>query len=112
MTWMPKKRNVRYESKPEGIPDYVYQEAMIAKKFYNEDWEFWVWNVSKDYNIPLPQAEDACIRGIQKAIHRVKYVYGDKIASWYERYLDMGDIFRKVNHPTYLNQLGEDTNVK
>lgn len=107
MTWMPKKRNVQYEDKPEGIPDYIYSEALTAKKFYNEDWEFWVWSEAQNHNVPLHIAEDACIRGIQKAIHRVKYVYGDQIAEWYERFLGMGDIFTKVRHPDYIKKLGD-----
>lgn len=106
MTWTPKKRNVTYSEKPEGIPEHVFQEAQLAKKFYNEDWEFWVWNEAQRNNRPLAETEDACIRGIQKAIYRIKYIYGDQIAEWYERYLDMGDIFRKVQHPEYLNKLG------
>ena len=106
MTWMPKKRNVRYEDKPEGIPDWVYTEAVTAKRFYNEMWEFWVWDVSRTDNVPLHVAEDACIRGLQKAILRVKLVYGDAVGEWYERFLDMGDIFRKVSHPEYVKKLG------
>lgn len=105
MTWMPKKRNVRYEECPEGIPPWVYTEAVTAKRFYNENWEFWVWDVSRTDNVPVHVAEDACIRGLQKAIYRVKHVYGDAIGEWYERFLDMGDIFRKVRHPDYIKKL-------
>lgn len=108
MTWMPKKRNVKYEEKPPEIPDAIYNEALAAKKFFNEDWEFWVWSESQNYNKPLAETEDACIRGIQKAILRAKFVYGDAIGEWYERYLDMGDIFRKVKHPEYQKRLGDN----
>lgn len=107
MTWMPKLRNVGHTAKPSEIPLSIYNEAVSAKRFYNEQWEFWVWEEAQRTNLPLPQVEDACIRGIQKAIHRAHLVYGDKIGKWYEEFLDMGDIFRKVNHPTYLKQLGD-----
>lgn len=107
MTWMPKKRNVGYQDQPEGIPDYIYSEALAAKKFYNEDWEFWVWSEAQRYNVPLAEAEDACIRGIQKAIFRIQFIYGSQIAKWYEEFLDMGDIFRKVSHPDYIKRLGD-----
>lgn len=105
--WIPKKRNTNYDPCPEGIPDHIYAEAKSAKKFYNEEWEFWVYQVSKDHNCSVAKAEDACIRGLQKTIFRIQFIYGDKIAKWYEEYLDLGDIFNKVNHPTYLKQLGE-----
>jgi hypothetical protein len=51
-------------------------------------------------------AEDACIRGIQKEINRLKLIYGDRVGQWFEEFLDMGDIFRKVLHPDYLPKLG------
>jgi hypothetical protein len=103
--WVPKKRNVIYEERPPEIPEWVYTEAQVAKRFYNEQWEFWVWQTSQKDNVPLHIAEDACIRGIKKEILRQYHVYGSKIGRWFEDYLDMEDIFRKVSHPTYLNQL-------
>ena len=106
MTWMPKKRNVRYQEKPDWVPDSVYSEAQCAKRFYNEDWEFWVFAESQDANVSQAVAEDACIRGLKKALNRVSYVYGPKVGKWYEEFLDMGDIFDKVKHPEYRNQLG------
>jgi hypothetical protein len=105
-SWQPKKRNIGYSEKPEGIPDAIYTEALAAKRFYNEQWEFWVWDVSRTDNVPLHVAEDACIRGLQKAINRIKFVYGDRVGEWYERFLDMGDIFQKVKHPDYIKRLG------
>ena len=112
MTWMPKARNVVFEPKPPEIPDHIYNEAMTAKRFYNEQWEFWVWTEWRDKchaegaDIPVNVVEDACIRGLKKAINRVKYVHGDAIGEWYERFLDMGDLFNKVKHPDYIKQLG------
>ena len=106
MSWRPKKRNIRYSGKPEWIPDQIYTEALSAKRFYNEDWEFWVWDVSRTDNVPLPVAEDACIRGLKKALNRVQFVYGPRVAKWYEEFLDMGGIFTKVKHPTYEKRLG------
>lgn len=100
--WTPKKRNVRYQEKPDFVPDWVYTEAVTAKKFYNEDWEFWVWNVSRDNNCSQALAEDACIRGLKKTILQMYTVYGDRIGRWYEDYLDMKDIFSKVKHPDYV----------
>ena len=104
--WVPKKRNVRYEPKPEGIPDWVYAQAVTAKRYYNEDWEMWVHMVSQRDNVPLHVAEDACIRGIKKEILRYRHVWGDAIGEWFERYLDMSDIFSKVKHPEYQKKLG------
>lgn len=106
MMWRPKVRNISYQDKPDGIPDHVFQEAQVAKRFYNENWEFWVWQESQYHNRSLNETEDACIRGIQKAINRMKHIYGPAIGDWYERYLDMGDIFRSVSQPTYENKLG------
>lgn len=103
--WMPKARNVVYQPRPPEIPEWVYDEALAAKRFYNEQWEFWVFLVSRQDNVPLNVAEDACIRGIKKEILRMYHVYGDKIGKWFEDYLDMGDIFNKVSHPIYLNKL-------
>lgn len=106
LSWRPKKRNVTYQPRPDFVPEWVYTEAMTAKKFYNEDWEFWVYNEAKSRNCSQAIAEDACIRGLQKVLHQIDYVYGPKIAKWYREYLDMGDIFRKVRHPDYIKKLG------
>jgi len=106
-TWVPKARNVVYQEKPDEIPEWVYTQAQTAKRQFNENWEFWVWQVSQDYNCSQAMAEDACIRGIKKEILRHKHVYGDKIGQWFEDYLDMKDIFSKVSHPEYVNQLGD-----
>lgn len=112
MTWMPKVRNVVFEPKPTEIPEYIYNEAMAAKRFYNEQWEFWVWTEWRDKchetgtDVPVNVVEDACIRGLKKALNRVKYVHGDAIGEWYERFLDMSDLFNKVKHPDYVKQLG------
>ena len=100
-SWRPKRRNVQYEDRPEGIPEWVYTEALAAKRFYNEEWEFWVWQESLDKNVSQAVAEDACIRGLKKALDRIHLVYGEGVAKWYLSYLDMGDIFSKVQHPTY-----------
>lgn len=111
-SWRPKKRNVRFEEKPEGIPDWVYTQAVVAKKTYNEDWEFWVFNTSLDYNCSQAEAEDACIRGVKKEFLRYRLVYGDKIGQWFEDFMGMGDLFTKVKHPEYLKQLGDSPNVR
>ena len=100
-SWRPKKRSVYYAEKPEWIDDWIYTEAITAKRFYNEEWEFWVWNESLGRNVSQAVAEDACIRGLKKALDQVKFVYGDKVGQWYLEYLDMGDIFRRVQHPVY-----------
>lgn len=104
-TWQPKLRNCRYQERPKEIPLPVYNEALCAKRYYNENWEFWVWQTSKEYNVSVAEAEDACIRGLKKSILQIYFVYGDKIGRWYEDFLDLGDIFTKVNHPIYLNKL-------
>lgn len=103
--WQPKVRNCVYQPKPDDIPQPVYTEAQCAKRYYNEKWEFWVWQTAQEYNVSVAEAEDACIRGLKKSILQIYFVYGDKIGRWYEDYLDMGDIFNKVSHPIYLNKL-------
>jgi hypothetical protein len=107
--WVPRKRNVNYQEKPEYVPDWVYTEAQTAKRFYNEQWEFWVWEIAQRDNVSQAVAEDACIRGIKIALDRVNYAYssifgpqlGSKIAKWYLDYLGLEDIFSKVKHPEY-----------
>ena len=106
-TWVPKKRNVVFSLRPPDIPEWVYTLAMTAKKQYNEDWEYWVWNVSKDHNCSQAIAEDACIRGIKKEILRIYHIYGDHIGKWFEEFLDMDSVFRMVKHPEYVNKLGD-----
>lgn len=105
MTWQPKLRQITFSPKPDYVPEMVYSEAMAAKRSYNAEWEFWVFLESQNYNCSQAVAEDACIRGLQKALHRVSFVYGDKVGKWYEEFLDMGDIFRKVKHPDYIKLL-------
>jgi hypothetical protein len=107
LSWRPKKRNVTFSPKPEWVPEWVYTQAQVAKRNYNENWEFWVYQVSQQFNCHIAEAEDACIRGIQKEINRQQLVYGPKVGKWFEEFLDMGDIFHKVNHPNYLPQLGD-----
>ena len=100
-SWRPRKRSVYYAEKPLWVDAWVYTEAITAKKFYNEEWEFWVWQESLNSNVSQAKAEDACIRGLKKALDQIKFVYGDKVGKWYLDYLDMGDIFAKVQHPQY-----------
>lgn len=104
--WKPNKRNVKYEEKPDWVPDNIYKTAVAAKRSYNEDWEFWVYGVSQQYNVSQAEAEEACIRGIKKEFYKWQFVYGPRIATWFEQYLDMGDIFNKIKHPEYLPELG------
>lgn len=111
-TWVPKKRNIFYQLCPVDIPEWVYIIAQNAKRFYNEDWEFWVWNVAQDYNVSQAEAEDACIRGIKKEILRMYLVWGNRVGRWFEEYLDMNDIFDKVKHPEYVNRLSTESEVK
>ena len=105
MTWQPKLRQIRFTEKPEWLPQEIYLEAMTAKRFYNEQWEFWVFLVSQEHNCSQAKAEDACIRGIRKELAKIKFVYGDKIGKWYEDFLEMNDIFDKVKHPVYTKKL-------
>jgi len=105
-TWKPSRRNVKYDDRPEWVPDEIYKSAVAAKKQYNEEWEYWVWGVAQQYNVSQAEAEDACIRGLQKEIYKTKMVYGPRVGTWFEQYMDMGDIYRKVTHPEYLPELG------
>lgn len=103
-SWRPKKRAVYYQDKPEWVPNWVYTEALSAKRFYNENWEFWVWQVAQDYNCPIDKAEDACIRGLKKTIDQIDFAYGPKIASWYRAFMDMDGLFNKVVHPILIKK--------
>jgi hypothetical protein len=105
-SWRPKKRNCYYGVKPDNIPEWVYTEAVTAKRYYNENWEFWVYQIAHQNNCSQAIAEDACIRGLKKSILMIYVVYGDSIGKWYEEFLDMKDIFDKVSHPIYLPELG------
>ena len=104
--WKPRKRNIKLYPQPDYVPDWVYTQAITIKRAYNENWDFWVWQVSQADNVPLRIAEDACIRGIKKEINRFKLVYGPKVGQWFEEFLEMKDIFSKVKHPEYLAILG------
>lgn len=104
--WKPQVRNITYQPKPEWVPEWVYVQAKAAKDHYNRDWDFWVYAVSQQYNKSMAESEDACIRGVKKEILRQYLVYGPKIGRWFEEFLDMKDIFRKVRHPEYLPKLG------
>lgn len=106
-TWRPNRRNITIQEKPDFVPDWVYTEAVSAKRFYNEMWEFWVWEEAKNYNCSQALAEDACIRGLKKAILRLNVVYGPKVGQWYEEFLEMRDIFDRVRHPNYTANLGD-----
>jgi len=106
MSWKPSKRNCVFPEKPDWVPEDLYLIAKAAKNNYNVEWEFWVWRTSIDHNCSMALAEDACIRGIKKEINRMYHVYGPSLGKWFEDYLDMGDIFRKVKHPEYVAELG------
>lgn len=113
-TWRPKKRSVRYTEKPEWVPDWIYTEAMTAKRFYNENWEYWVWLTSQDHNVSQAEAEDACIRGINTALLQIQVAYsqifgdaeGSKISNWFRQYLEMDELFKQVKHNEHNAQLG------
>lgn len=100
-SWRPKKRTVYYQDKPEWVPGDIYTEAVSAKRFYNENWEYWVYLTSLDANVSQATAEDACIRGLKKVMDQIDFVYGPKVAKWYREFMEMEDIFSKVVHPEY-----------
>src|SRR4051812_17324878 len=103
--WRPSMRHITYTDKPDFVPEFVYSQAKSAKWTYNANWDYWVWETSKRFNCSQAKAEDACIRGIKKEILRQQVVYGPRVGKWFEEFLDMGDIFRKVRHPDYLPHL-------
>lgn len=105
--WKPSLRNVTYEPKPEWVPQEIYDEAVTAKRQYNAGWEFYVWQISKDYNCSMALAEEACLRGLKKAFYRNRLIYGDAIGKWFEDYLDMGDTVMRVKSPDYVAKLGD-----
>lgn len=106
-TWKPQLRNITFTERPEWIEEWIYTEALAAKRFYNASWEFWVWEEAQRNNCSQAVSEDACIRGIQTAINRIKFIYGDRVGKWYEEFLDMKDIFTKVKHFDREKKLGE-----
>lgn len=101
--WRPKRRQVYYDEKPEFVPSWVYTEAVTAKRFYNENWEFWVYLESQTRNVSQAIAEDACIRGLKTALDRTDFVFGPQVGKWYREFLDMESIFTKVVHPMYTD---------
>ena len=105
VSWQPKLRQVKIYPKPDYVPTEIYNEAMAALHHYNEQWEFWVFLEAQKANCSQAIAEDACIRGIRKELNKIKFVYGDKVGAWYEQFLDMGDLFNKVQHPIYIKKL-------
>lgn len=105
--WKPSLRNITYTDKPEFVNDDVYAEAKAAKMHYNQKWDFWVWQVSLEYNVSQEQAEVACIKGIKQEILRQYLVYGDKVGKWYEEFLDMDSVFKSIRMPEWQKKLGE-----
>lgn len=105
-TWQPKRKKVKIQEKPDWVPDEVYFSAAAAKRQFNQDWEFWVWGVAQQYNVSQAEAEVACMRGIKKEFYKMRLVYGPRIGTWFEEFLEMGDIFNKIAHPEYLPELG------
>ncbi len=111
LSWRPKKKHIKDTKKPDFVPDWVYTEAQAAKFFYNDNWEYWVYCESQKHNTPIPETEDACIRGIKKEFLKMRMVYGDKIGQWFEDFMEMGDIFSKVKKwPEFLPKLEEGPN--
>ena len=104
-TWKPSLRRCVFQERPDDIPDEVYKQAVAAKRQYNENWEFWVYLVSQDFNVSQGEAEEACIRGIKREILKLYVIYGDRIGKWFEEYLEMGDIFNKIRYPIYVPRL-------
>jgi len=100
-SWRPSLRNIEFPPKPDWVPEWLYTEAMVAKRGYNAMWEFWVAQVARDWNVSQADAEVACIRGIKTEIDRQYYVYGPKLGKWFEEFLDMSSIFSKVKLPEY-----------
>jgi hypothetical protein len=100
-SWRPKRRQVYYTEQPDFVPDWVYTEAVTAKRFYNENWEFWVYLEATQANVSQAKAEDACIRGLKTALDRTDFVFGPQVGKWYREFLDMDDILNKVVHPIY-----------
>lgn len=114
LTWRPKRRNIKDPPpKPDFVPGWVYAEALAARRFYNENWEFWVWEESRRHNKPVPETEDACIRGLKKALLQAEVIYGSRVGKWYEEFLDMSDIFSKVrNWPEFIRKLDNPKDIK
>ena len=113
-SWKPNLRKCEFQPRPDFVPEEVYKEAVALKRHYNAEWEFWVWNISMEYNVSQAEAEDACIRSIQKEFYKTKLVcvkeygedLGNRIATWFEQFMELGDLMRKVDHPIYLPELG------
>ena len=112
--WRPKLRTLVLQEKPDWLPEEIYKEACAHKRYYNAGWEEWVFHTADAYNVSQAEAEDACIRGIQKEFYKTRLAYtkaygeelGNRIGVWFEQFMEMGDIFNKVKHPEYLKELG------
>ncbi|OHE79021.1 MAG: hypothetical protein A3F67_10950 [Verrucomicrobia bacterium RIFCSPHIGHO2_12_FULL_41_10] len=98
--WSPKPHKVKYPAKPKEVPEWLYNEAKAAKRQYNENWEFWVYETAKQHDVSIEEAERACIRGISRELFKIKLIYGSMLAGWFENYLEMSSIFEKVNKLT------------
>lgn len=95
--WEPDpNRVVRYTPRPKWIPEWLYAEAVAAKKHYNEGWEGWVLDVSRRFDVSFENAEIACLKGISKECQNIIQVYGPKYGQWFVDYLEMEGIFKKV----------------
>lgn len=107
-SWKPSVRKIRMHPQPDWVPDAVYTEAVAAKRNYNEKWEFLVYQTSLDYNVSQQLAEEALLRGLIKEFYKMRVIYGDKIGIWFEDFMEMGDIFRKIKLPEYKAQLVDE----
>lgn len=99
--WKPTLRNIIFQEKPDWVPEWVYTEALAAKRYYNAGWEFWVYDVSRTNNVSQDKAELACARGIVTSINQLDYIYGSKLAKWFKEFLEMDGILDKIKHPEY-----------
>ena len=107
-TWKPSLRKIRFQPRPDYVPKAVYSEAVGAKRVYNEHWEFFVFHTSQEFNVSQQVAEEACLRGLKKEFNKMRVIWGDKVGIWFEDFMEMGDIFRKIKLPEYKAQLVEE----
>ena len=104
--WVPKERNCVYQEKPGFVPEGVYKEALAAKRHYNANWEWWVFNTMQEYNVNEAEAWEACKRGILKEFLKWEVIYGDQVGKWCREFMEMDDIFNGLKLPEYKLEIG------
>jgi hypothetical protein len=104
--WIPRERNCVYQERPDFVPEEVYSEALAAKRHYNANWEWWLFDTMKQYNCSEAEAFEACKRGVLKEFLKWDVIYGYRIGKWTREFMEMDDIFNGLKTPNYKMEIG------